>query len=142
MNFNDNGHPEPPSKVDALIPISACMPQGIPLKFSLLPKIPLFMHVIRLVVPRASKIESDGPGFCNCTMQQCPGQCSRLIQLYCLLCTHASFIITLFCVSSMRKLMHELTVIMTMSSLCINSHKEGNGIKESTFIGLNFRESP
>ena len=59
-----------PSKVDALIPISARMPQGIPLKFSLLPKIPLFMHVIRLVVPRASKIESDGPGFCNCTMQQ------------------------------------------------------------------------
>ena len=36
-------------------------------KFSLLPKISLFMHV---VLPHASQIKSDGAGFCNCTVQQ------------------------------------------------------------------------
>ena len=42
-------------------------PQGILLKIFLIAKTSLFMHV---VLPHASQTESDGAGFCNCTVQQ------------------------------------------------------------------------
>ena len=50
-----------PSKVITLVPVSAHMPQWIPLKSF---KISLFSDVICLVLPHASQIESDGSGFC------------------------------------------------------------------------------